>query len=70
MPSTVISTEASPRLMFAGTVMLIWYSPTRPGASQALVIAASLQFATYGAWVISHDDFRYVMYDYAAAMLW
>ena len=38
-------------------------------ARRTLLIAAGLQFVAYGTWVWGHDDFRYVIYDYAAAML-
>ena len=38
-------------------------------ARRAFLIAAGLQFAAYGAWVVGHNDFRYVIYDYVAAML-
>ncbi len=38
-------------------------------ARRAFLIAAGLQFVAYGAWVWGRDDFRYVIYDYAAAML-
>jgi len=34
-----------------------------------LVIGAALQFIAFGIWATTHDDFRYVMYDYGAAML-
>lgn len=34
-----------------------------------LMALAVLQFAIYGVWMISHDDFRFVIYDYAPAML-
>jgi uncharacterized protein DUF6962 len=34
-----------------------------------LLIGAALQFVAFGTWVITHDDFRYVIYDYGAAML-
>ena len=37
-------------------------------ARRAFLIAAGFQFVAYGAWVNGHDDFRYVIYDYAAAM--
>ncbi len=38
-------------------------------ARRLLLIAAGVQFAAYGTWIIGHDDFRYVIYDYALAML-
>jgi hypothetical protein len=38
-------------------------------ARQAFLIAAGLQFVAYGAWIGGHSDFRYVIYDYVAAML-
>ena len=34
-----------------------------------LLIGAGLQFVAFGTWVVTHDDFRYVIYDYGAAML-
>jgi uncharacterized protein DUF6962 len=34
-----------------------------------LLIGAGLQFVAFGIWVIRDDDFRYVIYDYGAAML-
>ncbi len=34
-----------------------------------LLIGSGLQFVAFGAWWITHDDFRYVIYDYAVAML-
>jgi hypothetical protein len=39
------------------------------GARQFFLYAAGLQFAVYEVWIIGHDDFLYVIYDYAAAML-
>ena len=34
-----------------------------------LLIGAGPQFVAFGTWVVTHDDFRYVIYDYGAAML-
>lgn len=36
---------------------------------EVFLIGAGLQFAVFGIWVIAHDDFRYVIYDYGTAML-
>ena len=36
---------------------------------QALLAAAVLQLAVYSLWMIDHDDFVYVIYDYVPAML-
>jgi hypothetical protein len=38
-------------------------------ARRAFLITGGLQFAAYAVWAWGHDDFRYVIYDYVAAML-
>lgn len=35
---------------------------------QGLVIAAAIQFACYAAWMATHDEFRYVIYNYGATL--
>jgi hypothetical protein len=34
-----------------------------------LIAAASIQFLLYAIWMANHDDFRYVIYNYAPAMI-
>lgn len=38
-------------------------------ARRGLILLAALKFAGYVLWMASHDDFRYVIYDYAPALL-
>ncbi len=37
--------------------------------SRWLIAAAGLKLLVYAVWMASHDDFRYVIYDYAPSML-
>jgi len=39
------------------------------GARIALLALAVVQFLVYAVWMVRHDDFSYVIYDYGAAML-
>lgn len=36
---------------------------------RALAIVGLLKFTTYAVWMLTHDDFRYVIYDYGATLL-
>lgn len=51
-------------LLCAATVAAL-----RGAARRALIGLATLKFAAYAVWMASHDDFRYVIYDYAPALL-
>lgn len=62
---TVYSIGLTAFLMLAGATMACvarWQRKT-------LLALAAGQFAVYGAWMITHDEFRYVIYDYAPAMV-
>ena len=50
--------------MMAGSVL----ATTRGAARTALLVIASAQLAVYTAWMLAHDDYRYVVLDTAIAM--
>ena len=50
--------------MMAGSVL----ATTRGAARTGLLVIASAQLAVYAAWMLAHDDFRYVVLDTAIAM--
>lgn len=41
----------------------------RPTIRYALITGASLEFLAYALWMAAHNNFRYAVYDYAAALL-
>ncbi|RMF61481.1 MAG: hypothetical protein D6743_13465 [Calditrichaeota bacterium] len=63
--ATVYAIGLASLLMLAGTVL----ATTVGRARKILLTAAVLQFLLYAVWMVSHDDFKYVIYDYAPAML-
>ena len=63
--ATVLSVGVAALCLFAGTV-----TATLSGAPRRwLLLLAWLKFAFYAAWMSRHDDFRFVIYDYAPALL-
>ena len=62
---TVIAVGVAALFLFAGVVLA-----TLSGLpKKCLLILAGLKFLLYAMWMTSHDDFRYVIYDYAPALL-
>ncbi len=47
-----------------GTMIASVAKPLRQG----LIIAAAIQFACYAAWMATHDEFRYVIYNYGMTL--
>jgi len=45
------------------------WASLRPPIRRLMLMIASIQFAGYAAWMLWHDDFVYVIYDYVPAML-
>jgi len=63
--ATVLSIGMAALCLFAGAVMA-----TLGGAPRRWLLSlAWLKFALYAAWMSRHDDFRFVIYDYAPALL-
>jgi hypothetical protein len=63
--ATVYSIGVASFCMLAGAIL----AATKPPLQKWLVAVAVLQFLIYAIWMINHDDFKYVIYDYAPAML-
>jgi hypothetical protein len=51
--------------MLSGTVIALVKNPAR----RWLLLLATLQLAVYCIWMLTHVDFKYVIYDYVPAML-
>lgn len=62
---TVWSVGAAGLLLLAGAA----FATLLGAARRWLLGAALLKFGLYAAWMATHDDFRYVIYDYAPALL-
>jgi hypothetical protein len=62
--TTVFSIGGAAAAMLAGAVL----ASLRPPASTLMLGVVALKLALYLAWMSRHDDFRYVIYDYAPAM--
>lgn len=63
--ATVYSVGLMSLLMLAGATVA-----SIPRAAQRWVLClAVLQFVVYAVWMVTHDDFRFVIYDYAPAMI-
>ena len=61
-------------VMWAGMAAFLMVSATafgvcRPRIRIWLIVPAALELALYGYWMVWHDGFRYVVFDYASAML-
>lgn len=63
--ATVYAVGVASFCMLAGAII----AAIKPPLQKWLVIVAALQFLIYAIWMINHDDFKYVIYDYAPAML-
>lgn len=63
--ATVFAVGAASAAMLAGSAMATLRRPWR----SAVLAAAALKLAVYLAWMAFHDDFRYVIYDYAPALV-
>jgi hypothetical protein len=62
---TVFAVGLAALFLFSGAVLA-----TLSGASRNWLLAlAGLKFIAYAAWMSAHDDFRFVIYDYAPALL-
>ncbi len=53
-------------LLFLATAA---HASLRSGLRRFLLVAAALQLGAYALWMVFHDDFAYVIYDYVPAML-
>ncbi len=62
---TVYAVGLAGLLLLAGTIRAVIAGRWR----RLLLTAAVLEFLFYAAWMAVHDDFRYVIYDYAPALL-
>ncbi len=62
--ATVYTTGLVSFFMLSGAIMASVPRPLRPW----LLAATGLKFLLYGTWMVKHNDFRYVIYDYAPAM--
>jgi len=51
--------------MVAGSTCATITNPLK----KILLGAAALQFLLYAVWMLNHNDFKYVIYDYAPAMI-
>ncbi len=63
--ATVYSVGLASFFMLAGAIIAAVSPPLR----QWLLAAVVLKFMVYVVWMATHNDFRYVIYDYAPAML-
>jgi len=61
---TVIAVGVAALFLFAGVVLAAISGLPK----KCLLILAGLKFLLYAMWMTSHDDFRYVIYDYAPAL--
>jgi hypothetical protein len=60
----IFSIGAAAATMLAGAAI----ATLRPPLRTALLVGVGVKLALYVAWMSRHDDFRYVIYDYAPAM--
>ena len=63
--ATVYSIGLASFLMLSGTLFATVANPLR----KLLLGLVLLKFLIYAGWMISHDEFKYVIFDYAPAML-
>lgn len=63
--ATVYSIGLASFFMLSGTLFATIANPAR----KLLLGLVLLKFMVYGGWMISHDEFKYVIFDYAPAML-
>ncbi len=63
--ATVYSIGLASFLMLSGTLFAVVANPLR----KLLLGLVLLQFLIYAGWMISHDEFKYVIFDYVPAML-
>lgn len=63
--ATVLAVGAAALCLFAGAVVATLSGPPR----KWLLALAVLKFLLYAAWMSAHDDFLFVIYDYAPALL-
>lgn len=63
--STVFAIGLAALFLFAGAVMATLAGSPR----KILLTLAGLKFFVYSIWMTAHDDFRYVIYDYAPALV-
>ena len=63
--ATVYSVGLASLLMLSGTILASISRPLR----QWLLAAAAAKFLVFALWMATHDDFQYVIYDYAGSML-
>lgn len=61
---TVYAVGITSLLMLSSAILAATGGPART----ALLVLACAQFAVYAWWMVSHSDFKYVVYDYAPAM--
>ncbi len=62
---TVFAIGMAALFLFAGVVLAVLSGTPR----KCLLVLAGLKFLVYSAWMTAHDDFRYVIYDYAPALV-
>lgn len=62
---TVIAIGFGGFLMVAASIVAVLRPPWR----QWLLVLAALKLAIYIAWMLTHSDYRYVIYDYAPSLL-
>lgn len=62
---TVFAIGLAALFLFTGAVMATLAGPPR----KFLLVLAGLKFLVYSIWMTAHDDFRYVIYDYAPALV-
>src|SRR5688572_30437198 len=62
---TTISMGAASFFLLASTFTASFGAPLR----NWLVAAAAVKLAVYVAWMLGHDDFAYVIYDYGSTLL-
>ncbi len=63
--ATVYAIGAASFCLLTGTII----AAIRPPLQTWLVAATALKFLIYALWMINHNEFKYVIYDYAPAML-
>lgn len=63
--TTVYAIGIASFCMLAGTII----AAIKPPLQIWLVAASALKFLIYAIWMINHNDFKYVIYDYVPAML-
>lgn len=62
---TVLAVGLAALCLFAGAVIATLSGPPK----KWLLVLAVMKFLVYAAWMGFHDDFRFVIYDYAPALL-